>query len=302
MQILVTGGTGFIGSALCEALTEKNHQVIVLSRFPKKVNPLLTAISSLDEISIEQEIDAVINLAGEPIAAKRWSAAQKHKIRTSRLETTKSLIDFLSSRDKKPEVFISGSAIGYYGINLPNEDKNDNLVGENAKGDDSFSSQLCQDWETIALQAEQLGIRTCLLRTGVVLGSKGALARMLPPFKLCLGGKIGSGNQWMPWIHIKDILGIIIHCLEKENIQGPINAVAPNPINNAEFTQSLGKTINRPTPLPMPSLAVKLLMGQMGEELLLSGKQVIPQKILNSEYVFEFELLNEALRDILLTD
>ena len=299
MQILVTGGTGFIGSALCRALTKQDHRIYILSRTAQKVTTPYIGISSLNELDPDQYFDAVINLAGEPIANKRWSHKQKQRIRSSRLDTTLALIDYFKTTEQKPKVFISGSAIGYYGVNELSKGKNDSPIAENSPGDNSFSSQLCKDWESIALEANELDIRTCILRTGIVLGNGGALSTMLTPFKMGLGGKIGSGKQWMPWIHIEDMVGIIMQCIEKDNMEGIINAVAPNPMTNYRFTKALGEQLNRPTLMAMPAFMIKILMGQMGEELLLAGKRVVPQKALNSDYHFQFELLEEALNDIL---
>ena len=302
MEILISGGTGFIGSALCDELVKEDHRLYVLSRSANKVPSPLVGIESLQEIDKNQSFDAIINLAGETIA-KRWTKKQKALIRSSRLDTTRKLIEYMAQAAEKPKVFISGSAIGYYGIKGAAEgstgSNNEMPVAENGAGDQSFSSRLCQDWESIALEAEQMDIRTCLVRTGIVLGQGGALATMLPPFKMGLGGKMGSGDQWMPWIHMQDILGIIQLCLERENISGPINAVAPNPASNFDFTKALGRQIDRPTFFAMPSFAVKALMGKMGEELLLAGKLVVPQKALNTGYEFKYELLEEALKDIL---
>jgi uncharacterized protein (TIGR01777 family) len=171
----------------------------------------------------------------------------------------------LETLENKPKLLISGSAIGYYGI-----DKTDTVIEEKDNGDNSFSSELCQKWEAVALKAEKLGIRTCLLRTGIVLGKNGgALNKMLLPFKMYLGGRIGNGKQWMSWIHIDDLIGIILHCINHDNLKGAVNGTSPNPVTNQAFTKTLGTVLKRPTIFPMPALVVKLLMGQMGEELLL---------------------------------
>lgn len=188
---------------------------------------------------------------------------------------------------------MSGSAIGYYGIA-----ETDLAIDETSQGDESFSSQLCQQWEETALQAQKLGIRTCLLRTGIVLGKGGALQKMLPAFKLGLGGKIGHGKQWMPWIHLDDLIEIILYCIEHPHISGAINGTSPNPVTNQEFTTRLGKALKRPTLLPLPAWFIKLLMGQMGEELLLAGKQVVPTQITNAGYLFQYKTLEAALQHI----
>ena len=290
MKILITGGTGFIGSALCSRLLEdKKHDVIVLSRHAEKMNTSFRCITHLEQLDVS--IDVVVNLAGEPIADKRWSKQQKQRIICSRIDTTQNLIDYFKSIEQKPELLINGSAIGYYGV-----DENNDPVNEEASGDASFSSQLCQHWESVAMQAEQMGIRTCLLRTGIVLGKGGgALSKMLLPFKMGLGGKIGSGKQWMSWIHLNDLVGIIMYCIEHDDLKGAINGTSPNPVINAAFTKALAKVLHRPAFLPIPAIAVKLLMGKMGEELLLNGKKILPAKAMAAGYTFQYPHLEEAL-------
>ncbi len=298
MNILITGGTGFIGSALCSRLLQDRHHIVLLSRHAEHIKPPLSGVRQLQALSNESTFDAVINLAGEPIADKRWSAKQKQRILSSRIDTTQALIDYFKTAKQKPAVFISGSAIGYYGVGASGTNTNES-VDETFPGDESFSSQLCQQWEAVALQAQILGIRTCLLRTGIVLGKGGgALGKMLPVFKLGLGGKIGSGQQWMPWIHRDDLVGIILHCIKQADVQGAINGVSPNPVSNQVFTKALGQVLKRPTFFPLPAIIVKLLMGQMGEELLLAGKKILPVKALDSGYKFQYDKLDEALLNI----
>jgi uncharacterized protein (TIGR01777 family) len=305
MNFLICGGTGFIGSALCAQLLKHNHTIVIKTRQPDKIDGGMRGVGRLSDLTPEEVFDVVINLAGEPIATKRWSASQKQKIIDSRLDTTEEIIDFLKRTKHKPGLFISGSAIGFYGVDSSTGSENDAIaeditLGGNNLGDESFSSRLCKQWEASALQAESLGIRTCLLRTGIVLGNGGgALAKMTLPFKLGLGGKIGSGKQWMPWIHLDDLIGIIDYCISEESINGPINGTAPNPVTNAEFTIALGRAVKRPTILPMPACVVKLLMGEMGEELLLAGKKVLPMKAQQAGFQFKFEHLESALADIL---
>lgn len=299
MRFLITGGTGFIGSALCEHLLRGGHSIMIQTRHPESVHGNIASIERLEDLSSEEVFDVVINLTGEPIANKRWSDGQKQKIINSRLETTEGLVEFFRRAGQKPELFISGSAIGFYGIENSDETIDEDIDEEDL-GDSSFSSQLCQQWEASAMQAKLLGIRTCLLRTGIVLGEGGgALAKMTLPFKLGLGGKMGSGNQWMPWIHLDDLVGMIDYCVHHPDISGPINGTAPNPVTNAEFTTALGNVVKRPTILPMPGFVVKLLMGQMGEELLLAGKKVIPLKAQQAGFQFKYEYLDDALSDIL---
>jgi len=296
MNILITGGTGFIGSKLCSRLLENNneHYVVVMTRHPAETQENVDLVGDFSQIADDVHFDVVINLAGEPIANKRWSDHQKQRITNSRIEATKNLISYFKVAKSKPKLFISGSAIGYYGIGVSNDTYN-----EESLGDESFSSQLCQQWEAAALEAEALGMRTCILRTGIVLGKGGgALKKMLPLFKLGLGGRIGSGDQWMPWIHLEDLIGIILYCIEHEEISGAVNGTAPNPVTNKIFTKTLGKVLKRTALLPMPSMAVRLLMGQMGEELLLSGVKVLPAKITSQGYEYKYPQLEEALLNI----
>ncbi|MFT4606395.1 MAG: hypothetical protein ACI9V8_000546 [Urechidicola sp.] len=295
MNLLITGGTGFIGSALCSRLLEEQHNIVVLSRHPEAIKPPIRALTDLEQLKDDDIFDVVINLAGEPIANKRWSDQQKKRIFSSRIDTTKALIAYLKKSKNKPKLLINGSAIGYYGV-----DKTDDVIDETSGVDDSFSSQLCQRWEATALKAEALGIRTCLLRTGIVLGKNGgALSKMLPPFKMGLGGRIGHGKQWMSWIHLDDLVGIILYCINHDELKGAINGTSPNPVINEVFTKKLGTALKRLTIFPMPAIVVKLLMGQMGEELLLAGKRISPRKVLNAGYNFKYKTLDQALKNVI---
>jgi uncharacterized protein (TIGR01777 family) len=295
MKLLITGGTGFIGSALCARLLEEKHHIVVLSRHPEAIKLPIKAVADLEQLTDDDIFDIVINLAGEPIANKRWSDQQKQHIFSSRIDTTETLIAYFKKSKNKPKLLINGSAIGYYGIGRTND-----VIDEKAGGDDSFSSQLCQKWEATALAAEALGIRTCLLRTGIVIGKNGgALNKMLLPFKMGLGGRIGHGKQWMPWIHLDDLVGIILYCINHDNLKGAINGTSPNPVINQVFTKTLGTALKRPTIFPMPKMVVQLLMGQMGEELLLAGKRVLPRKILDAGYNFQYKKLEDALKDVI---
>mgnify|MGYP006149154839 FL=1 len=294
MNLLITGGTGFVGSALCSRLLEEQHKIVVLSRNPEKIKAPIKAVANLDQLSNDNIFDVVINLAGEPIANKRWNDQQKKRIFGSRIETTESLIEYFKKSKHKPKLLINGSAIGYYGTARTNDN-----IDEKSGCDDSFSSQLCQKWEAAALEAESLGIRTCLIRTGIVLGKNGgALSKMLPPFKMGLGGRIGYGKQWMSWIHLDDLVGIILCCINNDNLKGAVNGTSPNPVINEVFTKTLGTALKRPTIFPMPEIVIKLLMGQMGEELLLSGKRVLPRKALDAGYIFKYKTLEDALINV----
>ena len=295
-SILVTGGSGFIGRHFCEAATQLGMQLCVLTRNPqnaaRKLPSSVQLISRLSELSADYTPDIILNLAGEPLADGRWTHRRKQKFYDSRINTTDSLFDFFANRETAPKLLISGSAIGYYG---PGEQ----AVDETGEGIDGFSHQLCRTWENSAKRFESLGCRICYLRTGIVLGDAGALARMLPAFKMGLGGPIGSGKQWMSWIHIDDMVAIILHCINNPAIQGAVNATAPHPVINADFGSALAATLQRPDFLTMPAFMVKILFGEMGEELLLQGQKVIPAKILASGFEFKYANLNTALKNLL---
>lgn len=294
MNILISGGTGFIGTALCSHLLRDGHNVVIKTRHSELLDSKIKGISKLSDIAADEKFDVVVNLAGEPIANKRWSENQKRKILESRLAVTEEFISFFREAANKPALFISGSAIGYYGTGATDE-----VIDEDCSGDDSFSSELCTKWEQSALQAESLGIRTCILRIGIVLGKGGALEKMIPPFKLGLGGKIGTGKQWMSWIHLSDLIGIIDYCINDESLKGPINCTAPYPVINAFFTEVLGQLLKRPTVFHMPAVVIKILWGEMGKELLLAGKKVLPFKIQKAGYHFSYERIEVALSEVL---
>lgn len=294
--ILVTGGSGFIGRNLCKRLVDKFEQLIVLSRNPEeaaKVLPNSVKIIS-DLTQINQPVDILVNLAGEPIADKRWSEKRKAAISQSRIYNTQLLFEHFKASDTSPSVVISGSAVGYYGGGLANNQS----VTENGAVEPNFSSKLCADWENAAQLFDQLGSRVCLLRTGIVLGEQGALSKLLPAFRLGLGGPIATGKQWMPWIHIEDMVEIIIYAIQND-IDGPINCTAPQPVTNREFAKTLGKVLKRPAVAPMPAAMVKLLFGQMGDELMVQGQSVIPQKLQQKGFQFKYSQLESALVEII---
>lgn len=296
--LLITGGSGFIGSHLVPVLLHLGYDITILTRHPIKTaqhyDNNVTTIARLEHLKENDSFDVIINLAGQGITDKRWTTNVKKQIRDSRLLTTKNLVTYLRHAKNKPALLISGSAVGYYGLH------GDQLLDEKASGDNSFSSRLCTDWEVEAQQAEILDIRTCYLRTGIVLGKKGgALSKMLPAFKIGLGGPMGSGQQWMSWIHIDDLVGIILHIIEDNEVTGAVNATAPKPVTNKVFSSVLGQVLKRPAFLPMPSFVLKLMLGEMAEELLLSGQRVIPKKILDTGYKFQYAELERALQDLL---
>jgi uncharacterized protein (TIGR01777 family) len=295
-NILVTGGTGFIGAKLIECLIDAGQNTTILTRSivsAKKILPQNANI--IDDLnSCNENFDIIINLAGEPIS-QRWSAAKKQEIYDSRFKTTEKIIEFIKRTSKKPELLISGSAIGYYGISEYIEFTENSSIETQQ---DNFSQKLCTDWEASAKQAEAFGVTTAFLRTGIVLASDGgAIKKMLPPFKLGLGGKISSGTQQMSWIHMNDQLRVIEFIINNK-ISGALNSTAPNPVSNEVFSRALAKALNKPCLLTVPALNLKLVFGQMSEELLLNGQKVLPQKLLNYGFKFQFTEINEAMNEI----
>jgi uncharacterized protein len=296
MHLFITGATGLIGQHLCPFLTH-HHTVTVLTRNINKAEVLLghkvTAVDAMNRVDFNN-IDVVINLAGEPIVNKRWTDKQKHIIRDSRINITTAITKAINACETPPHTFISGSAIGFYGRqgNTPIDESNN-------EPHDEFSHQLCKDWEQAAIAAESADTRVCLLRTGIVLAKKGgALSKMLPAFKLGLGGPIGSGEQGMSWIHIDDITQLILFIINRSNISGPINATAPNPVSNHVFAKSLAAALSRPALLPMPAMVLQLLMGEMAD-LLLTGQYVLPTKALEHNYRFHYPNIDAALHSLL---
>lgn len=302
MHLILTGATGLIGSHLCRRLKEDDVKLTVLVRSPSKARARLPEAEIVEweatQGAVPTEVvagaDAVVNLAGESIAGGRWTPERKKRIRDSRVVGTRHLVEGMLEADPAPPVLISGSAIGYYG--RTGEEK---LVENSPPGSD-FLGRVCQDWEAEALQASQAGVRVVLLRTGMVLSPQGgALSEIVRPFKFFVGGPMGSGSQYMSWIHLQDHLDMIQFALQREGIQGPLNATAPNPVRNREFVQVLGQTIGRPSIVPAPGFALKALFGEMAESLLLEGQRVLPQKALNHGFEFRYPHLREALENLL---
>lgn len=297
MKFLVTGGSGFIGSRLCQVLINSGHDVTILTRDKQKTSAQfkrkITLIDSLN--TIEEYYDVIINLAGESLSEGRWTKTKKKVLYTSRLETTQALIDYIARAKQKPKLLISGSAIGYYGSSLVHEFTENDLPIEK-----DFAHDLCQQWEDKANQAKAYGVRVVCLRTGIVLGMDGgALSKMLFPFTFCLGGKMGKGNQWMSWIHIDDFIGLTGHIINNLELKGPLNATAPVPVTNETFTLALGKAMHRPVIFTLPAFVLKLLLGEMADLLLLKGQKVLPQKALQNNYIFEYKHIENALNNIL---
>lgn len=298
MKILITGGTGLIGSNLCKDLIAeyKNMEISILTRNSKLVNNSSAShIKYIDNFNnLEKDFDVIINLTGEPLNKGRWTKNKKAKIFSSRIDTTKKLIEYLRKLQKKPKLLISGSAIGFYGSS-----RTTNFTEDSKASDDGFTHRLCEEWEKIANEATDLGIRVVNLRTGIVLAEEGGILKeMILPFKLGLGCQIGDGNSWMSWIHIKDLCNMIKYIIKNKNIEGPVNATSPNPLPNREFSQILAQVLNRPMFLTMPSFIVKIIFGEMGETLLLNGQKVLPNKITKAGYSFKFNSLKQALEDI----
>jgi len=297
MKILITGGTGFIGQTICPALLAAGHSLTIYSRHPDKVNAVLgdqvTPLNSLKTLSETDSFEAIINLAGAPIFGKRWTDERKLVLLHSRIDITQDLVKFIARTQTKPEVFLSGSAIGFYG------NQSDTILDETSLGQDNFGHQLCVEWENEAKKAKEHGVRVCQLRTGLVIGKNGGfLQPMILPFKLGLGGRLGSGKQWMSWIHIDDHVAICLALLNSTELDGPFNLTAPNPVTNQVFAQTLAKTLHRPAFLPAPAWVLKLLLGEMSE-LLLGSQRVIPKRMLNTGYQFKFTELGAALHQVL---
>lgn len=293
MKILIAGSSGLIGTALKNFLSNEGHEVTSLIR---KNGEGVVWNPEKHEVNLSEleGFDAMINLAGENLADSRWNEGKKRAILESRVKTTQLLAESVKKLSHPPKVFINASAIGYYG-NVPEGD-----VTESHLAGEGFLSEVCQQWEaaTDCLIGENM--RIVLLRTGVVLSPKGgALKAMLTPFKLCLGGVIGSGNQMMSWIDIQDEIRAIDFCLKTDLIHGPINLTAPNPASNREFTKALGKTLNRPTIFPMPEFVAKTLFGEMADEMLLAGAKILPEKLQKHGFTFQYPTLDESLNHLL---
>ncbi|HEX9444500.1 MAG TPA: TIGR01777 family oxidoreductase [Candidatus Binatia bacterium] len=304
MKLVVAGGTGFIGTALLNSLAQQGHALVVLTRraspagLPAGTTPIVWQPGSPGtwENVLPEALsgaDGVINLAGEPIAGKRWTGAQKQKLRASRVDPTRALVDAIGRSRSKPGFLLNASAVGYYGP------RGDETVTEADGPGGDFLARLCREWEDEAKKAEAHGLRVVRLRTGVVLGRDGgALAKMIPPFKLFFGGPLGSGAQWLPWIHLEDEVGLIRFLLENPAARGPVNATAPNPVTMKEFAKALGGALHRPSWAPVPAFALRLMLGEMAE-MLLTGQRALPAEAERLGYRFRHPALPEALRDIL---
>ena len=297
MRILLTGSNGLVGSALTPALVADGHEVRPLVRYatgygsheiewsPERYSIAMSRIEGFD---------VVIHLAGESIAEGRWTDEKKQRIRESRVKGTRLLAESLPTLKEPPSAFLCASAIGYYG------DRGDEVLTEDSRPGNDFLSSVCIEWEEATREAAEKGIRTANMRFGIILDTKGgALSKMLPPFRMGVGGKIGDGKQWMSWIALDDVVKAIRHALNSETLSGPINYVAPNPVRNEEFTRTLGRALSRPTLFPIPAFGIRLAFGEMGEALLLSSQRVQPTKLLESGFEFSYPTLAAALPHVL---
>jgi hypothetical protein len=302
MRLAIVGASGFVGRHLVGArLLPAGHEVCAFTRDGARARSVLGAQVRTFEWDTSSPLpkdalkgfDAVINLAGENVASRRWTAAVKREIRDSRLRTTAALVEALAAASPRPQTFINASAIGYYGPRGEEE------ISESAPAGGDFLAEICREWEEAATHARTAGVRTIVLRVGIVLGlGGGALAKMLLPFRMGLGGPLGSGRQWMSWIHLDDLAGMIEHALSNASICGPLNGTAPRPVTNREFSRTLGRVLRRPAVLPMPALALRLVVGEFAE-ILLKGQRVVPQRALETGFRFRFADLEPALRDLL---
>ena len=296
MHVLLTGGTGFIGTALIEALLAKGSAVTILSRKPQGDRPGCRFIQSLDEIAATEQIDAVINLAGASLAARRWTAAYKREIVASRMDTTRQVLDLLARLQRPPAVLLSASAIGYYGHH------GDEYLTESSTVTPGFAQTLCGDWESLAMQAQQLGVRVCLLRLGVVLDSGGgALVEMAKSFRFGVASWLGSGQQWLSWVHRQDVIRSIQFLLGRDDLQGPFNITSPEPVTGRDFARVLQAHHRTFIRAGVPGPVMRLLVGEMAGELLLHGQRVLPQRLQAAGFDFTYPDIESALTAIYAT-
>jgi len=297
MQILITGSSGLIGSSLIPYLAGQGHQVIRLIRSsPKPSEPEVRwdpAGGVIDPAGLEGA-EAVIHLAGDPIAAGRWTPEKKARIRESRVNGTRLLCESLSRLSQPPKVIACASAIGYYG------NRGDEILTEESSPGTGFLAETGVEWEKAAEPARRRGIRVVHLRFGIVLSPKGgALAMMLPPFRMGLGGVLGNGRQIMSWVSLEDVLGAAVHALTHDSLSGPVNVTTPRPVTNREFTKALGKVLRRPTIFPVPAFAVRAMFGELADEALLAGARVQPSRLLATGYRFRHPDIEAALQELL---
>lgn len=301
MNVLIFGGTGFVGRNLTKELLENGYQIYIVTRNPQKTANRLgneiqvikwDNISPLSSLKKLEQIDVVINLAGESIGNRRWTNSVKEQIIASRISTTGAIVTAIDNGTIQPKVLINASAVGYYGPRKDEEITESEEVGQD------FLAQVCRDWENEAYKVQSNLTRVVTIRIGVVLGKEGALNRMALPFKFYIGGPLGKGDQWLSWIHIRDLTSMIRFIIEHQELAGPLNAVAPNPVRMKDFSKILGKVLNRPSWLPVPQILLKIALGQMAE-MLLHGQRAVPKKILSADFEYRFSNLKAALENAL---
>jgi uncharacterized protein len=302
MRIIITGGSGFIGSRLSDDLIKSGHEVIILSRSPSNTRqrfPNGIKVERWDGNTAQNwgnlvnRNSAIINLAGENLSTGQWTTIRKKRIIESRVNAGKAIVDAIQLAKEKPRVLIQASAVGYYGVHQ------DELIKESQSAGDDYLGVVCTKWEASTSEVEEYGIRRVILRTGLVLDAKqGALPRLALPFKFFVGGKIGSGKQYIPWIHIQDEIRAIKFLLEEEATSGAFNLSTPNPVTNAEFAKTLGRVMKRPSIFPVPSIAIKILFGEMSI-VILEGQRAIPDRLQEAGFEFNFPILEDALKNIL---
>jgi uncharacterized protein (TIGR01777 family) len=300
MKVAITGATGFVGSRLVEQLQAQGHQPLILTRnraaalrtFPNVEIVAYTPTESGEWQKAIALCDAVVNLAGEPIAESRWTPQHKEEILNSRKLGTQKIVEAMAQANPKPKVLVNASAIGYYGTSETA------TFDETSPPGNDFLTEVCQSWEAEAQKVKEAGVRLVILRFGIVLGNGGALAKMIPPFQFFAGGPIGSGHQWFAWIHLDDLVHLIIEALTRPDIEGVLNATAPNPVRMSEFCQTLGEVLQRPSWLPVPSFALEALLGE-GAKVVLEGQQVLPKRTIGYGFEYQYPRVKEALTEIL---
>lgn len=292
MRVVITGATGFLGSAIGEGLSARGDQVVPARRSGD--GGVTWSVDNGFARGALDGVDAVVHLAGEGIASRRWSAAQKEKIRRSRVQGTRRVVEAIARATDGPKVLLSASAVGVYG------DRGDEVLEETSEAGDGFLAEVVRAWEAEALAARRDGVRVAMMRTGLVLGGAGgAIPRLRLPFSLGFGGRLGSGFQYMAWIHVDDVVRAALRILDDDSLSGPFNLTAPNPVTNRVFTQAMGRAMRRPTPFPAPRAALKLALGEMADETLLASQRAVPRALLDAGFTFEHGDLDEALADAL---
>lgn len=305
MKVAITGATGFVGSRLVERLQETGHTAVVLTRNPDQARQVfpqsrfsqveIVAYQPTESGAWQQVIagcDGVVNLAGEPIAEKRWTPEVKAQVLNSRKLGTEKVVEAIAQATPKPGVLVNASAIGYYGTSETA------TFDEASPSGDDFLATVCQNWEAAAEKVRELGVRLVILRIGIVVGQGGAIAKMIPPFKLFAGGPIGSGNQWFSWIHREDLVNLILQALTQTAMAGTFNATAPNPVRMAELCKTLGEAMNRPSWLPVPAMALEALLGD-GAKVVLEGQEVLPKRTLETGFQYQYPTVKPAIEQVL---